>query len=81
MKTKDEVILTIESALELEKGSLSMDASMGGIEQWDSLGHLSILSSLDILFDGLVAPITNISQAKSVSDILNILIENKLIDN
>jgi hypothetical protein len=54
---------------------------MGSIEQWDSLGHLSILSSLDILFDGLVAPITNISQAKSVTDILNILIENKLIDN
>ena len=80
MKTKDEVILTIESALELEKGSLSMDTSANDIEQWDSLGHLSILSSLDILFDGLVSPIESISQAKSVSDILNILIENKLID-
>jgi len=80
MKTKEEVISTMESALELEKGSLSLDTHMGGIEQWDSLGHLSILSSLDVLFDGLVASITNISQAKSVGDILNILIENKLID-
>ena len=80
MKTKEEVISTMESALELEKGSLSFDTHMGGIEQWDSLGHLSILSSLDVLFDGLVASITNISQAQSVEDILNILIENKLID-
>ena len=80
MKTKEEVISTMESALELEKGSLSLDTYMGGIEQWDSLGHLSILSALDVLFDGLVAPIATISQAKSVSDILNILIENKLID-
>ena len=80
MKTKEEVISTMESALELEKGSLSLDTHMGGIEQWDSLGHLSILSSLDVLFDGLVAPITKISQVQSVGDILNILIENKLID-
>jgi len=80
MKTTDEVILTIESALELEKGSLSMDTSMGSIEQWDSLGHLSILSSLDILFDGLIAPIANISKAQSVNEILDILIENKLIE-
>ena len=80
MKTKEEVISTMESALELEKGSLSLDMHMDGIEQWDSLGHLSILSSLDVLFDGLVAPITKISQVQSVGDILNILIENKLID-
>ena len=80
MKTKEEVISTMESALELEKGSLSLDTHMDSIHQWDSLGHLSILSALDVLFDGLVAPIATISQAKSVNDILNILIENKLID-
>ena len=80
MKTTDEVILTIESALELEKGSLRMDTTLGSIEQWDSLGHLSILSSLDILFDGLIAPIANISQAQSVNEIIDILIENKLIE-
>lgn len=81
MKTKDVVISTIEIALELQKGSLNIDTRMGSIEQWDSLGHLSILSSLDILFDGLIGPISNISEAQSVEDILNILIENKLINS
>ena len=81
MKTKDQIISTIETALEIEKGSLNLDTAMGSIEQWDSLGHLSILSSLDILFDGLIGPISNISEAQSVEDILNILIENKLIDS
>ena len=81
MKSKDEVISTIEIALELEKGSLNIDTRMGSIEQWDSLGHLNILSSLDVLFDGLIGPISNISEAQSVKDILNILIENKLINS
>ena len=56
---------------------------MGSIEQWDSLGHLTILSSLDELFDGRLGPVSqpNISEAKSVEDILNILIENKLINS
>ena len=80
MKTKDEVISTIETALEIEKGSLNLDTAMGSIEQWDSLGHLSILSSLDVLFDGLIAHISNISQAQSVEEILSILVENKLIN-
>ena len=80
MKSKDEVISTIEIALELEKGSLNIDTRMGSIEQWDSLGHLTILSSLDVLFGGLIGPISNISEAQSVKDILNILIENKLIN-
>lgn len=81
MKSKDDVISTIETALELEKGSLKIDTSMGSIEQWDSLGHLTILSSLDILFDGLIGPISNISEAQSVEEILKILIENKLINS
>jgi len=81
MKSKDEVISTIETALELEKGSLKIDTSMGSIEQWDSLGHLTILSSLDILFDGLIGPISNISEAQSVEEILKILIENKLVNS
>jgi len=81
MKSKDEVISTIEIALELEKGSLNIDTRMGSIEQWDSLGHLTILSSLDVLFDGLIGPISNISEAQSVEDILNTLIENKLINS
>ena len=81
MKSKDEVISTIEIALELKKGSLNIDTRMGSIEQWDSLGHLTILSSLDVLFDGLIGPISNISEAQSVEDILNILIENKLINS
>jgi hypothetical protein len=81
MKSKDEVISTIEIALEIEKGSLDIDTRMGSIEQWDSLGHLTILSSLDVLFDGLIGTISNISEAQSTEEILNILVENNLIDS
>lgn len=36
-------------ALELEKGSLTMDDSVDTIESWDSIGHLSIIAVLDSL--------------------------------
>jgi acyl carrier protein len=76
---KNNVIVIIEEALGVLKGELTMSASMENIEQWDSLGHLSILSALDREFDGKIAAISNIAQADSVKKILDILSENKLI--
>lgn len=66
--------------MEVRRGSLSIESNMNNTEQWDSLGHLSILSSLDRLFDGRVASISNIAQADSVGKIVDILSQNKLIE-
>ncbi len=80
MKQEKDVNLLIEDALEVRRGSLSIESNMNNTEQWDSLGHLSILSSLDRLFDGRVASISNIAQADSVGKIVDILSQNKLIE-
>jgi len=42
VKQEKDVILLIEDALEVRRGSLSIESNMNNTEQWDSLGHLSI---------------------------------------
>lgn len=36
-------------ALEIEEGSITLDDTVDTIEEWDSLGHLSIIAALDSL--------------------------------
>ena len=74
-----DVLRAIESALELPSGSVGLDAEAEDVEGWDSLGHLGILSSLDVLFEGKVADLTTIASATSVPKILAVLRQHSLI--
>lgn len=45
----DEFLDMICKALEIEEGSITLDDDVDTIEEWDSLGHLSIIEALDSL--------------------------------
>ena len=77
--SEHDVLRAIESALELPSGSVGLDAEAEDVEGWDSLGHLGILSSLDVLFEGKVADLTTIASATSVPKILAVLRQHSLI--
>ena len=47
--------------------------SRDSVEEWDSFGHILILTSLDKSFEGKLASVKDLAGAKSVKDILNIL--------
>ena len=74
---KEEVVQIISKALEVDK--ISIDSSVSNTEEWDSLGHLSILVSLDKRFDGGVAGIKEMAAVDSVRSVLKILKDNNLI--
>ncbi|MFH1386136.1 MAG: hypothetical protein ABIH50_00505 [bacterium] len=78
-KTESEVLAAMEKALSLKGKKLTLDSMVGGLEEWDSLGHLAILSSLDELFDGKIAAIKEMATANSVKGIMHILKDNSLI--
>jgi acyl carrier protein len=78
-KTREEVVKLMEEFLRVEQGILNLDTCIGGIDEWDSLGHLSILSGLDKAFSGKLSSISNIAGAASVREILDILSDNDLI--
>lgn len=70
MKSIEEIV---EEALELTPGSVKGEDSAKTIPEWDSLGHLKVLTQLDVAFDGKLAEIDALAVANSVKEIKEIL--------
>lgn len=77
--TQADVIGAIERSLEMQPGTLTESARAEEIENWDSLGQLSILVALDELFSGKIAAIAEMGEADSVGKILAILRQHSLL--
>jgi acyl carrier protein len=78
--SEKDVIHAIENALELDSGSVGLEAIAEDLEGWDSLGHLSILAALDLLFGGKVTEIREITTADSIPKILVALRQHSLLE-
>jgi|TARA_B110000971_G_C19763411_1_gene387510 acyl carrier protein len=76
---KEAVVKIIARALEINNDKLVYTSHMDEIDEWDSLGHLSILMQLDEDFKGKVSGLKSLAEAKTVSEICDILLEAKLI--
>jgi acyl carrier protein len=76
---KETVVKIIARALELKNDKIKLTSHMDEIDEWDSLGHLSILMQLDEEFQGKASGLKSLAEAKSVSEICDILLEAKLI--
>jgi acyl carrier protein len=75
-----DVLRAIENSLELDSESVGLEATAEDLVGWDSLGHLSILAGLDLLFGGRVTEIREITIADSVPKILVALRRHSLLD-
>ena len=75
-----DVLRAIESSLQLDSGSVGLEATAEDLEGWDSLGHLSILATLDLLFGGRVTEIREITTADSIPKILVALRRHSLLE-
>jgi len=76
---QSDVMVVIEKALEMKSGLLTESTRAEEVNNWDSLGQLSILAALDKLFDGKIANITDMAEADSMPKILNILRQHSLL--
>jgi acyl carrier protein len=75
-----ELFEKVEEALELGAGTVSLESSSENIEDWDSLGHITILGMLDDATDGASADIVDLTQATSMAEIVQIMTDNGLLD-
>ena len=74
MKINDkEIFALIESALDMDEGSINIDSSNTSIERWDSLGHFAILSAIDDKYGDISEKNPEIGKATSVKELLKIL--------
>ncbi len=76
--TKDEICLLIKVALDADN-EIDINASADNIPEWDSLGHLSILTALDQAVDGRASSLSELSDTTSVTEIINILESHEII--
>jgi acyl carrier protein len=75
---KSMIMEIIEKSLELKPGTLEEDSDSESIEDWDSLGQLSILVALDKHFEGRISSISEMAEANSVPKIITILKKNSI---
>ena len=68
---EDKIIEILKNALEIH--SLSLEDSAETIEEWDSLGQLSILSALDKETNGKASKIQGLSEMFTVKEIISSL--------
>jgi acyl carrier protein len=74
----DKIIELVVNALEMKKGYLTLESISEDIEEWDSLGHLSILIALDKKFDGQIGKIKEMAAVDSVAQIIALLEKHSL---
>ena len=77
--TKKDLFSKIADALEIND-EVTLDSSNETILQWDSLGHISVLSMLDDETGGASSDLVDLTQATSVKKIVEILTENDLLE-
>lgn len=77
--TKEDLIKVIANALEIDSKKLNHNSTSSNTKNWDSIGHLSILMSLDRKFDGKISNISSFAKADSIEKIFTELKKNKLI--
>lgn len=67
------LIKEIALALEVPELEISIDSDSSSIEVWDSLGHISILARLDLVFENITERVPDLASATSVKEIHKLL--------
>lgn len=76
--TEKDLFKLIKTSLKTSK-KIDLKSASKNIEEWDSLGQLSILTTLDKRFKNKASKLTKLATAETVKDIVSILKKAKLI--
>jgi len=78
MLSKKELFEIVSVAIDPER-PIDEDSSEDNTPEWDSLGQLSILSSLDDRTSGATSQLDDISEADSIKKLMDIISSNNLL--
>ena len=77
--TRDDLIKSISKALDVSYKKINDNTNNENLEEWDSLGHLAILSAIDKSTNGKASGIETLSSCTSFRELLKILKKNNLV--
>lgn len=65
----EKLIEVIAEALEIDRKKLELDTMKGNIDEWDSLGHLIVISMVESEFNVKI-PFEEVSEINTIRDFL-----------
>jgi len=80
MLDKDELMSLIAESLDVDRSSIDETTTSETIDEWDSLGHLSVLSALDEVTHGKASGVEELASALSIVELIKILSNAELLD-
>jgi len=78
--TEKELFQLVSESLEVSVEKINLESSQDKIEEWDSLGHLSILSSLSKDLGDSIKSVKGLGTCESLSCIVKILKSASLLE-
>lgn len=73
---EQEIIAVIAKALDIDASQINIDTNSNDLEEWDSLGHLSLLMELDNNYDAISEKAPQLASASTVKEIVAAVIEH-----
>ena len=77
--TETELLNELSRALGLVEEVLSLGSSSDTVEEWDSLGQIAILSTLDRLFDDISDRRPDLLECVAMADLMVILESEQVV--
>lgn len=78
MLDKNKIFKLIAKSLKINIKNVNINSKNDELKNWDSLGHLTILTEIDKITKGKASKIKNLGNADTVSKIYKLLLKNKL---
>lgn len=76
--TENDLIEIVANSLSVPRDNININTNSQNLEEWDSLGHLTILTAIDKATDGKASEIETLASSTSLSEILEILKKNNI---
>lgn len=73
MSIETQVISEIARALEVDESLISINTINSDVDEWDSLGQISILVRLDLIFNNISERVPTLASVSSVKEIVKLI--------
>jgi len=73
MITVEQLCGEVANALEVSPDVVNVDTQSSELEEWDSLGHITILTRLDDLLDNISERLPALAEATSVREMWDLI--------
>lgn len=80
MITENKLIKLITKSLKISSDEVTINSKVNEIEEWDSLGHVTIMFAIDKETKGKASKIDALNEAQNVKGIYTLLKKNNLAD-